>query len=348
LTVDLHTTDGSYHGYHLTYSIPLNPSVDQGLQDYHRQKMMPALEKAMLKEHHFRTYYYGNFSTPESLTRQQIFPGEARGDPKTPKIWRAFSPQPRVGVNYVGFRNRLCILSEAYSYLNFQRRVEVTAAFVEEILRYAASHGKEIRQLTSDTDKRTAKAKRLPEIGVEYEARALPKPVSILVGEVTKVKNPRSGREMTAMVEDKVTPVQMKDYGMFAATRTVQIGRAYLFRREDGLSAIEEKLRAHGIIFEELREPLTSEVERFTISEVKRTERPFQGHKSVRLAGEYRREEMKFEPGTILVRTSQPLGVLAAYLLEPESDDGLVTWNFLDDYLAPQKVYPIYKVMNVQ
>ena len=30
LTVDLHTTNGSYHGYHLTYSIPLNPTFIRG------------------------------------------------------------------------------------------------------------------------------------------------------------------------------------------------------------------------------------------------------------------------------------------------------------------------------
>ena len=47
LTVDLHTTDGSYHGYHLTYSPPLNPSGDGPLLEFHRKKMMPALTKSV-------------------------------------------------------------------------------------------------------------------------------------------------------------------------------------------------------------------------------------------------------------------------------------------------------------
>src|SRR5262249_39681351 len=64
LTVDLHTTDGSYHGYHLTYSIPLNPSVDAHILDFERDKLMPALTRAMKSKHDFRTYYYGNFSRP--------------------------------------------------------------------------------------------------------------------------------------------------------------------------------------------------------------------------------------------------------------------------------------------
>jgi len=52
--------------------------------------------------------------------------------------------------------------------------------------------------------------------GVAFEMRPLPKPVDILIGEVVKVKNPRSGKDMTAMVEDKFKPMRMDDYGIFA------------------------------------------------------------------------------------------------------------------------------------
>jgi hypothetical protein len=37
--------------------------------------------------------------------------------------------------------------------------------------------------------------------------------------------------------------------------------------------------------------------------------------------------------------------LLAAFLLEPESDDGLLAWNFLDQFLQPGKVVPIHKVL---
>jgi len=57
LTVDLHTTDGSYHGYHLTYSIPLNPSLNQKLLDYHRATLMPALTRAMRNGPFFAGYF---------------------------------------------------------------------------------------------------------------------------------------------------------------------------------------------------------------------------------------------------------------------------------------------------
>jgi hypothetical protein len=43
------------------------------------------------------------------------------------------------------------------------------------------------------------------------------------------------------------------------------------------------------------------------------------------------------------VRTKQPLGRLVFYLLEPESDDGLTTWNFLDSDLNNGSAHPVLK-----
>ena len=330
LTVDLHTTNGSYHGYHLTYSIPLNPNIDARLLAYHRVKMMPEIARAVLERHHFRTYYYGNFSGP-----------------KNNRSWRAFDHRPRIGQNYVGFRNRLTILSEAYSYLDFRRRIAVTTALVEESFRFAAAHGDEIRRLTQQADEDTVRRGLGPPVpmGIDFEMRPLAQPVEILVGEVTKQKNPRSGRDMTVMVEDKFTPVRMPDYGIFAATRSIPAARAYLFHPEPGIRHALDKLLAHGLVVEELAEPASIEVESFVIDSVKRAEREFQGHFEVRLPGHYTKETMEFPAGTVLIRAAQPLGALAFYLLEPESDDGLAAWNFLDPYLETGKTYPVYRTM---
>jgi len=337
LSADLHTTNGSYHGYHLTYSQPLNPNTDSRILSYHREKMLPALAKSMLKEHKFRTYYYGNFTG---------FSNTLKADGTT--RWEAFTHQPRIGQNYMGLRNRLTILSEAYSYLSFKRRVEVTESFVEEIFKYAAKNADEIYQLTKQVDKDITKkfsGNESVQLAVTAESRPLPKPVDILVGEVVKVKNPRNGKDMIAMVEDKFTPMKMQDYGMFAPTKSTTAPRAYLFKAEEGLKPIVEKLLQHGIAVEELTEPLTTETDAFTIETVTRSQRAFQGHNEIKLKGQYKKETVTFPAGTIMVRTSQPMGLLVFYLLEAESDDGLVNWNFFDSYLENEKKYPVYKLM---
>ena len=57
-----------------------------------------------------------------------------------------------------------------------------------------------------------------------------------------------------------------------------------------------------------------------------------------------RRETRTVAKGTYVVRTAQPMGTLLIYVLEPESDDGLVTWNFFDDQYAPGTDYPILRI----
>ena len=93
----------------------------------------------MLKTHNWRTYYYGNFSPEDGGGRES-----ARVDPANPGnvTWRTFDHRPRFGNNYAGLRNRIAILSEAYSYLDFKGRVDVTEDFVEEIYKSVQANAK--------------------------------------------------------------------------------------------------------------------------------------------------------------------------------------------------------------
>ena len=304
LVVDLHTTNGSYHGYHLTQSIPLNLSLSAKILDYLRDTMMPAIMKSLEARHQFRSYYYGNFG------RGNAAPGELRR-------WNAFDHRPRAGQNYVGFRNRLTILSEAYSYLSFKRRIEVTERFVEVILLYVDGHRAEIVALTKSLDdewmKRADGSAEIP-LGVEYELRPLPKPVPILVGEVKQEINPRNQRPMTVAIEDSYKPEMMEDYAYFAPTRTVPMARVYVLPGDAAFQPIVDKIRQHGIAVEELTAPLTADVSSFVVEAITRSPKPFQGHNEVKLKGKYLTEKTTIPAGTRIVRLAQPLGLLGAYL----------------------------------
>ena len=338
LMVDLHTTNGSYHGYHLTHSIPLNLSLSATTLDYHRNTMMPAIMKSLEANHKVRAYYYGNFGRGNA---GQASAGELRR-------WNTFDHRPRAGQNYVGFRNRLTILSEAYSYLSFKRRIEVTEQFVEEILKYVDGHRAEIVKLTKSLDdewmERARGSAEMP-LGVEYELRPLPKPVSILVGEVKQEVNPRNQRPMTVAIEDSYKPELMQDYAYFAPTRTVPMARIYVLPTDASFQAIADKIRQHGVVVEELAAPLAADISSFVVETITRSPKPFQGHNEVKLKGQYVTEKTTLPAGTRIVRLAQPLGLLGAYLLEPESDDGLTNWNFMDPWLEVGKPAPVRKIM---
>ena len=285
LVVDLHTTNGSYHGYHLTQSIPLNLSLSPKILDYHRETMMPAIMKSLEAKHKVRAYYYGNFG------RGNAAPGELRR-------WNAFDHRPRAGQNYVGFRNRLTILSEAYSYLSFKRRIEVTEQFVEEILKYVDGHRAEIVALTKSLDdewmKRAQGSAEMP-LGVEYELRPLPKPVS------DPRRRGEAGSQSAQSAADDGGHRGQLQAGADAGLRVLRADAhrarwraSTSCRPTASFQPIVDKIRQHGIVVEELKAPLTTEVSSFVVEAITKSPKPFQGHNEVKLKGQYVAEKATF------------------------------------------------------
>ena len=69
-------------------------------------------------------------------------------------------------------------------------------------------------------------------------------------------------------------------------------------------------------------------------------------HQERTVTGKYETVERTIPAGTYRVPMNQPLARLAFYLIEPRSNDGLLTWNFLDDALKESKTYPIIRSRN--
>jgi hypothetical protein len=339
IVVDLHTTNGSYHGYHLTYAPGLNPNTDTRITSFARDRLLPAVRQAMSSRHQFRIFDYGNFAHVDGL--EEELEGFAPDDSR-PKAWRTFDERPRFGTNYVGLRNRIAILSEAYSYLTFERRVKVTEAFVEEIMRFVAAHGREIRDLTARVDADWSKNASNTDAGVAFTLTALPNPIDVLVGAISTTPNPRSGKQMRAMREDVAVPTRMTVYDRFTATASRRVPREYIVQGSPALvESVARVLAAHGIRSETLAATAHRTVDAFVIDQVTHAPRPFQGHRETSVTGRFERREVEISSGSLVVRTDQKLGRLVFYLLEPQSHDSLATWNLLDSDLAPGKAHPV-------
>ena len=101
----------------------------------------------------------------------------------------------------------------------------------------------------------------------------------------------------------------------------------------------------HGVLVQQLDEPLETSVNSFTIDSTSVAARPFQNHRERRLFGSWTVPQSRTIPArSYVVFTGQPLGILAMYLLEPESDDGFVDWNVLDPW-ASSRTYPVVRIV---
>jgi len=239
----------------------------------------------------------------------------------------------------------MAVLSEAYSYLDFEQRVKVTEAFVEEIMRFVAAHADDVRSLTASVDAEWASGAAPREQGVAFALRPLPSPVDILVGDVGTMANPRSGKPMKTMLERAVMPTSMSVFDGFMATATRPVPQEYLIpaSASGAHQSVVRLLNAHGIEVEQLVSSQHVVVDRFVVDRVDRAERAFQGHHETAVSGRFERTDVEIPGGSIVVRTNQPLGRLVFYLLEPESNDGLTTWNVFDEGLAAGRPHPVLK-----
>lgn len=321
VAVDLHTTNGTRHAYYLTYSPPLHPNTPASIDSLLRDRWLPEVTRRIKEKHGWDYYYYGNTG------------GRGGGD----AAWRTFDHRPRFNNNYVGLRNRIAILSEAYAYASFEDRVRATLWFVEEILDYAQQNAAEIRQIVEAAD-------RVPVVGTELATRAQPQrsaqEVTILMGEVEQQRHPSTG-QIILLRRDVANPTRMYEYGTFAPTETSVAPEAY-YVLPDAEAAIE-RLEAHGITVVRYATERVLSVERFVIDSTTVAGREFQGRTERTIYGEWVPTMHTFPAGTAYVSVDQPLGRLAFTLLEPRSDDGFVAWAILDEQIE-QGLFPVLRV----
>jgi hypothetical protein len=334
LVVDCHTTNGSYHEEPVTYSWPLNPNGDSSIIQYMRDKMLPSIKENLREKYNTFSIPYGNFvdfNEPE-------------------KGWRTFSDLPRYVINYMGIRNRLAILDENYAYANYKTRVLACYNFLRSILEYCSDHEEEIVQLVAEADQKTTERGLNPSgedtFFVETDIKPLEEKITIQGWEMEVI--PREEGWPQIKKTEKKRTYKLPYFAQFIPKRSIPLPYAYLIACTD--STIMDILLAHGLTVERLTKSAMLEAESFRVSEIKGASRLYQGHYLNEVKGAYKSEEREFPPGTLFISTAQPLSRLASCLLEAESNDGLLVWNFFDRYLVPQwgrqpQVYPVYRLL---
>jgi hypothetical protein len=314
--MDLHATDGTRHGYALTYSPPLNPNSPPGPIAFTQDTMLPAVRAAMWRKHGVAVFPYGNVS-----------------DPLDAEAWTTYSPLAWYGTNYVGMRGRIAVLSEAYSHAPFRRRVEVTHTFVVEVLEYAANHADAIRRIVREADLRTTLEGRgdLPRpdlaVGFEPASRGVEPVVLERMREVGEAVAGRRDLEPTGRFDTLRLPV----YDRFVGSRTTNLPGGYLLPPAEG--HIARLLRLHGIEVRQLNHAWSGEVHRLRIDSLAWADQPFEGHRLLSARGVWHKDDVSLRDGAYYVSTAQPLGRLVFELLEPEGY-GLARWNLFDRLLG--------------
>lgn len=334
LFVDLHTTNGTWHAWNLTWAPSYHSAGEKSTYDY-TLNTLKAITESAKKKYDLNLGPYGDYEVREAWP---------------PKDFYTYNHHPRYLVNQFGLRNRLAILSEAFAHERFYQRIYSTYSFVTEILEHTNSHAAEIKMLTKQADEATVKK-------INEEAGRAKKGVRFKMVPLEKINDfptydyvsyTKSDGTKASMRSGKIVHYTDVTYhAKFEAEVESTMPKGYVI--PVAFKHIAENLMKHGVKVTQLSNATTKEGEVYKVEELKRDDRAFQGHRMARAFGKFSPAKKKFAKGDYLVDLAQPLGNLAFYLLEPESDDGFITWNFFDEYLEKQGIatkpveYPVFK-----
>lgn len=336
MLVDLHTTNGTWHGYGITYAPSYHYAGEKAPYDFTWNQLLPEVVKKADENYKVKIGPYGYYSTRQGWPPTSIY---------------TYNHHPRYIVNQMGLRNKVGILSESFAHDRFYERMNGTYGFVAEILEFTHKNGKKMAAINAQAEKdainNVIENAGKTQKGVRFKMVALDKKIENY-RTYDYIPYVRKDGKKSLIRSGKIIDVpNVTNLSKFDATVSTTLPRGYYLPKS--MKSIVEHLRKQGIKVEELKRRKRAKGEVFMVEELKNAKRKFEGHNMTTVKGKYVVSTKTFKKGDYWIDMAQPLTNLAFYMLEPQSDDGLVTWNFFDAYLKSQGVekkavgYPVFK-----
>lgn len=311
LYIDLHDSDGFDHQYDVTFTYAGwgRYARHRATADWLQQRFTPAVEGALTQAGHIPGVY------PSAI------------DPRDPAKGIRFSPEgPRYSTGYGDFIGVPTVLVENHMLKSFRQRVLGTYVLIEAAMTLVAREAPAIAAAKAkDRAMRPATlmtrwAPMAEPIGsIDFKGMAYDRYVS-----------PASGRaEQRWLGQPRHLPMPIIGQ---AATETVRLPAAWWIPAEQ--TEVIERLRWHGVAMERIDMPRTLVLDEIRLSDVKPSP-PGDGRYPISATFHHQARERIVTAGSVRVAADQPMGLLAAALLEPESQDSFLSWGFFPEMLSP-------------
>lgn len=311
LYLDLHVTDGSDYQYDVTFEYNGWHGLDTrspAIAKWLNKSLRPAELSALVKAGHLGAHYFELVN------------------PDDPDAGISELPQgPRYQEGWADTAHMPAVLVETHSLKSYRRRVLAMYVFIETALetlgRDAAAN-----QAAIAADR----ASRPSSIVLDWRQAAKPAGKIDFKGIAhTTYMSPATDSPVIQWLGRPVT-IPMDVYQAEPGS-SVSLPQAYWVpvTKPDVIA----RLKLQGVAMETVTEPRTVDVDMVRVGEPRLAD-AFEGHIPVTF-GQYRHERHRetFPPGSVRISTDQPLGLIAAMMLEPESSDSLLSWNFFPEIL---------------
>lgn len=307
LYIDVHVTDGADYQYDITYGYVATGGYSPAISSWLSTAFQPEVDQALKAMGHI----------PGPL----LFAANGN-DFSSGNI--AFSFSPRFSHTYGDIRHMASILIENHSLKPFEQRVLGTYVFLEQAINSLGDHFESLQAAVKSDSNQPKES-----IAVKFKFReALADSMQFLGVASSKVKSEITGAEYVKWEGKPITQV-VPSLLMDVPELSVPVPKAYWVPAEWG--NVIEKMKQHGIEFETLTESKELKLEFSTVENYKMGTQPYEGMMRVQ-SSELNRQykTLSLNPGSVRIKTDQPLGELIVILMEPESVDSFFQWGYFN------------------
>ena len=314
LYADLHVTDGADYQYDITYgwntTTGWSPSIVQWLSG----TLSPALERDLSAAGHI----------PGAL----VFPIGTGDDPAAGLNFG--NSDARLSNGYGDARQLPTMLVENHSLKPYDQRVLGTYVLLASTLDTLGRSGRALRLAIADDQRR-----RIDPIPLAWEQAESGKPartIDFLGIESRIVLSPVSGAPRREWLGRPVTQ-RVEVYEESVVTGSASRPKAWWIPA--AWHEVANRVRAHGIVMEQITAPRDVEVEQYRLVDPRLKTTAFEGHVQLESpAVKTETRTIRYPAGSWRIAADQPLAILAAVLLEPLSPDSFLQWGFFHSILS--------------
>jgi Zinc carboxypeptidase len=318
--IDVHTTDGADYQYDLTWYLEDPHKLPAAVSAWQQQamaKVLPAYEA----RGHLASIYLEFKDGADPLKGIENFDSGAR-----------FS------TGYAALQNRPALLIETHMLKSYAVRVQATYDLVALLLDYAGQHGADLIKANAEADEAASARASDPTAQVPVTFKADPTTAKYtLKGYAYTVAHSEISGENWIQYDPKTPKTYtIPNRNGLLPDITINPPAAYVIPAQ--WQDVIARLDAHGVRYRRMTCSARLHGTSYQIDGPVWSERPFEGHHMLQTfkASRIARDDL-LPIGSAIVPLDQPDANVAIELLEPQAEDSLLRWGYLDAIFEPKE-----------
>ncbi|MBT5932001.1 MAG: hypothetical protein HOH34_01550 [Flavobacteriales bacterium] len=320
--VDNHVSNGADYQYTLTYIANLEDRMSPSIKKITHESLLPNLKKALKTNYQIDLFPYVDLigKTPE----QGI---------------TSFNDLPRYSMGYASLFHSIGFTVETHMLKPFPSRVRATYAFMDEIIKWTATHKvliekarNQARDYTSSNSYLLSNYNRVEEshdsilfLGYEH---SFPK------NKITGLK--RLKYDTTAPYKRHIPLMNA-----FRPLDTISIPEMYFVGRQE--KDVIKRLKANKVEMTKIKKDTVMNLGVFRVIEFESSTKPYEGHFQLKNPSiEKDNQLVNLKRGDCVISAKQKNALFIHSVLQPEAEDSYLVWNFFDSYLQQKEYFSSY------